>query len=440
MDQTVPPFRPPFGPAPAGIQPAGGQPVTPAFPVDNTGQNALPRDVSLDEVKDGDHLPWNGGYSMAAFLKSWETEYKRYKKNTGVQEKTIEDNLKLIAKLTWLHTIEDIKSREYVSKSDKDSVYEVCAFLRDELVQSGDSFNGYNSSQYRKAISLRYKPNKGSHSEQKTRELINFPEIVTQTMDLLDDDVKVFFILTAVCGARTTQLYRVFDNPLTILKHDGFFRVVAEKAGQGSKLATEYFFPNDYLPMVENFKLYKIASRQSPETFYNNAVSEVSRKVNPNIPCNLSSLRKFAKAVLSKSKIPESSAEYTQGRKPQGIGAKDYDNVQVAAVDDYPQTLPFWKKYIQLPDWMKDGDEVKKRVDAAIQKRQTLPGGKKAWDEKNIVRRLKAGATNAQLKKEFDIGSQTIIKIVRKYGIVRTNDRGAGKKRQKSQKASVKGV
>lgn len=384
-------------------------------------------DITIDTVKDGDNLSWNGGYSMAVFLKSWESKYIRYKRNTGVEEKTIRDYLNLISKLTWVYNLEDIKDRDYIKKSDKDAVYEVCAFLRDELIESKDTFNGYSNSQYRKIVAERYKPNRGKHSKQKTRELINFPEIIIQTMDLLPADIQVFFIITAVCGARTTQLFRVFENPLKILKHDRFFRIVAEDAGQGSKLATEYFLPMEYLPMVENFRLYDTKTREDPSSFYNDEVNKVSRIINPAIPCNLSSLRKFCKAVFSKSKIPKASAEYTQGRKPQDVGDKDYDNLAIAAVDDYPGVLPFWEKYVHLPDWMKDGNEVKVRVDEAIKARYPYDPNKKKWNDAAIIKRLKNGATNAELKKEYGVGTQKITNLVKRKGIIRTRGRKASK-------------
>lgn len=386
--------------------------------------------ITIDTVKDGDNLSWNGGYSMAVFLKSWESRYVRYKKNAGVQQNTINANLKEIYKLTWVYDLEDIKDRDDIKKSEKDAVYEVCAFLRDELTDSHDTFNTISNSQFRKVVAARYNTKRGKHSHQKTRELINYPEIVTETMELLDYDVQVFYILTAICGARTTQLFRIFEKPLKILKHAGFFRVVAEEVGQGSKLATEYFFPNDYLSMVENFQLY-YADRMNPASFYNESVSVKSRVINPAIPCNLSSLRKFCKAVFTKSHIPKASAEYTQGRKPQDVGDKDYDNLAIAAVDDYPQVLPYWEKYVHLPEWMKDGEEVRKRVEAAIRNRSPSGQHPKEWNEAAIIRRLKEGATNAELKKEFGIGAQKITDIVKREGIVRKNDRGTSKKRGK---------
>ena len=120
-------------------------------------------DITIDTVKDGDNLSWNGGYSMAVFLKSWESKYIRYKRNTGVEENTIKYNLKLIYKLTWVYSLEDIKDRDNIKKSDKDAIYEVCAFLRDELIDSKDTFNGYSNSQYRKVVAERYRQPQHKH-------------------------------------------------------------------------------------------------------------------------------------------------------------------------------------------------------------------------------------------------------------------------------------
>lgn len=253
-----------------------------------------------------------------------------------------------------------------ITKPIKDAVYEVCAFLRDELGRSGDTFNGFACSQYWKVVSDRYKPRRGANASQKTKELIQYPEIVSQTMELLPADVQLFFAITACCGARSAQLYRLYDSKLKIypLPEKGFFRLDATEAGEGHKLATEYFFPMWMLPAVKGFRPLRGKGYKEPVKQYSDIVQNVSRAVNEDIPCNLSSLRKFAKAVLTKSKIDDAAAEYTQGRKPEGMGQKAYENFGVKAIDLYPETLPFWEEYLPIPEWMKDPEQVRDRIDA----------------------------------------------------------------------------
>ena len=328
-------------------------------------------------MKDGNNLPFDAGYSMADFIRSREAAYRQYKKNKGVSEETVESYLKAIYTLTWLHTITDLKNREVITKPIKDAVYEVCAFLRDELEQSRDTFNGFAGSQYRKVVSDRYKPRRGVNASQKTKELIQYPEIITQTMELLPADVQLFFAITACCGARSAQLYRLYDSKLKIypMPDKGFFRLDATEVGEGHKSATEYFFPMWMLPAVKGFRQLRGKGYKEPVKQYSDIVQDASRVVNENIPCNLSSLRKFAKAVLTKSKIDDAAAEYTQGRKPEGIGQKAYDNIRVKAIDVYPETLPFWEEYLPIPDWMKDPEQIKIRLDA-VEAELTQPAPK----------------------------------------------------------------
>lgn len=44
--------------------------------------------IKIEEMKDGDKLPFDGGYSMADFIRSRATAYKQYKKNKEVTDET----------------------------------------------------------------------------------------------------------------------------------------------------------------------------------------------------------------------------------------------------------------------------------------------------------------------------------------------------------------
>ena len=352
-----------------------------------------PGEVLPGDVKDGDMLDPNGGYSMAAFMASRKSDYLKFKGKVSSQ--TVKEYLSAIGKLTWAVSYDDLKERIELTKSEKDGIYEVLAYLEQ---YKEDETGTYNNTAYQtwrtKALNLS-KGAKGSKKDQKTNELILFPEVIAGTMELLPDDVQLFFAMS-LFGGRAAQLYRLFESDklkITMSKDGTFFWVDGTDIGAGHKHVFEYFFPAWMLPVVQNYRNLRGKHRSvKPELAYNDIVKDYSHKVNENVPCNLSSLRKFAKTVLTESGLSDSVAEYTQGRVPQGTGAKNYDNPDLAAKRDFGKTLPYWEKYITLPEWMSDPEEIKRRLDKV---EAELPAfGKRA------SRSVKKDSVQTQKKKE----------------------------------------
>ena len=385
-----------------------------------------PGEVLPGDVKDGDMLDPNGGYSMAAFMASRKSDYLKFKERTD--PRTVKEYVSAIGKLSWVVTYDDLLDKISITKSEKDGIYEVLSYLEKYKEDKSGTYNGTIYQKYRtKALSLS-RASKGSRKSQKTNELILFPEVIRDTMELLPDDVQMFFALS-IFGARTAQLHRLFESEklkITQSPDKSFFWVDGEAVAAGHKRVFQYFFPAWMLPVVENYRNLRGKEREEPEGAYSEAVQDVSRMVNENVPCNLSSLRKFAKTVLTESGLPDGVAEYTQGRVAAGVGAKDYDNLGIAAKRDFGKTLPYWEKYFQLPDWMSDPEEIKHRLDvieAELSKGKRRPaitkkssgGRSQLADDKraDIIKRLKAGESRRAIMAAVGVSRATVDNIAK---------------------------
>ena len=388
--------------------------------------------LPLDEINDGDMLPSNAGYSAAQFIKSRESDF--LKSNPASEPGTMKTYYQKLLKMDWLRTPEDLKQNsDKVNRSTKDGIDSLFRYQEKwNSDESGGTFNGKKRAAYKSLIMPHVTKGAGSRKSGKTNELIEYPEVIGKTMDLLPYDVQMFFLMTALSGARTTQLYRLFEAPLKIRKKDGFFMVDAGEVGQGHKLATFFFFPDFVLPVVENFKVLRGSGRKNPETAYNDVVNDFSTIIDKTLPCNLSSLRKFAKGVLNKAGVDDNAGEYTQGRIPAGVGAKSYDNLRVKAIDEYPKTLGMWEELVPVPEWMLSAEGIKEKmklVDPSTGKKtegrvkqaaapKKNPGRSQLTKEKRewIIKLHKEKTTLRDIAKITGSGRETVSKVVKEYG------------------------
>ena len=387
--------------------------------------------LPLDEIKDGDMLPSNRGYSIAEFITSRESDF--LKSNPASEPGTMKTYYQKLLKMDWLRVPNDLKENsDKVNRSTKDGIDALYKYQEKwNKEESGRTFNGYRRADFKDLIMPHITKGTGSRKGGKTNELIEYPEVIGQTMDLLPYDVQMFYLMTAYSGARTTQLYRLFDSPLKIRKKDGFFMVDAGEVGQGHKLATFFFFPDFVLPVVENYKNMRGEGRKEPGTAYNDIVNDNSTIIDPTLPCNLSSLRKFAKGVLNKAGVDDNAGEYTQGRIPAGVGAKAYDNLRVKAIDEYPKTLGMWEELVPVPEWMLTATGIKEKMklvdpstgkktegqvkQAAVPKKN--PGRSQLTKEKRewIIRLHKENRTLRDIAKITGSGRETVSKVVKEY-------------------------
>jgi len=171
--------------------------------------------------------------------------------------------------------------------------------------------------------------------------------------------------------------------------------------------------------------------RKEPGTAYNDIVNDNSTIIDPTLPCNLSSLRKFAKGVLNKAGVDDNAGEYTQGRIPAGVGAKAYDNLRVKAIDEYPKTLGMWEELVPVPEWMLTATGIKEKMklvdpstgkktegqvkQAAVPKKN--PGRSQLTKEKRewIIRLHKENRTLRDIAKITGSGRETVSKVVKEY-------------------------
>ncbi len=386
--------------------------------------------LPLEEIKDGDMLPSNAGYSAAQFIKSRESDF--LKSNPASKPKTMKTYYDKIVKMDWLRVPDDLKENgDKINRSTKDGVDALFKYQEKWNKKESDrTFNGYRRADYKDLVMPHVSNKKGSRKSEKTNELVEYPDVVSKTMELLPYDVQMFFLMTAYSGARTTQLYRLFEAPLKIRKKDGFFLIDAGEVGQGHKLATYFFFPDFMLPVVENFKILRGMDRKDPETAYNDIVNDNSTIIDKTLPCNLSSLRKFAKGVLNKADVDDNAGEYTQGRIPPGTGARNYDNLRVKAIDQYPKTLGMWEELVPVPEWMLTAAGIKekmklvdpstgKKTEGRMKRPQPAksPGRSQLTKEKRdwIIRLHKEGTTLRDIAKITSSGRETVSKVVKEY-------------------------
>jgi len=387
--------------------------------------------LPLEEIKDGDMLPSNRGYSIAEFIKSRESDF--LKSNPASEPGTMKTYYQKLLKMDWLRVPNDLKENpEKISRSTKDGIDSLFRYQEkwnDD--ESTGTFNGKKRAAYKSLIMPHVTKGAGSRKSGKTNELIEYPEVIGKTMELLPYDVQMFFLMTALSGARTTQLFRLFDSPLKIRRKDGFFMIDAGEVGQGHKLATFFFFPDFMLPAVENYKNMRGSGRKNPETAYNDVVNDFSTIIDKTLPCNLSSLRKFAKGVLNKAGVDDNAGEYTQGRIPAGVGAKSYDNLKVKAIDEYPKTLGMWESFIPVPEWMLTAAgiiEKMKLVNPSTGKKTEGVPVKKTPQPKNsgraqiskekkdmIIKLHKEKTTVRDIAKITGSGRETVSKIIKEY-------------------------
>lgn len=374
------------------------------------------------EIIDGDMLLPDGGYSMADFMRSRESDYRLWKKKEGVSNDTVDKYVSSMKSLTWLYSYDDLKKHEDITKSERDAIGQVSAYIQ-KWADAGETFNGDALRKYTDRSRDDYKKKIGSRSSQKTKDLISRPDVLEMVIETLPDDVAMFYVMSCF-GARTSQLYHLYDKPLNITMSDdkSYFWVNAEEVSKGHKKAFYYFFPSWMLPVVKNWRNVRSTDIKHPEKQYNDIVNDVSRVADPAVPANLSSLRKFAKAVTTESGIPDNVAEFTQGRTPPGVGARAYDNLEFAAKRDFGKTLPFWEERVIFPEWMSDEKEIKRRLDAVQNSfkktraantkrknsaRQQLSDDKRA----NIISRLKRGESRRKIADAVKVARATVDKI-----------------------------
>lgn len=379
------------------------------------------------EILDGDMLPPDGGYSMADFMRSRESDYRRWKRKSGVSDESTDKYFNAMKTLSWLKTYDDLKKHEGLTKTEKDGIQQVAAYMRD-WADIGLMFNGVAVQTFSDRARDDYSIKIGSRSNQKTKELIGRPDVLERVLETLPDDVAMFYVMCCF-GARVAQLCRLYEKPLNITMSDDkqYFWVNAEEVGKGHKKAFYYFFPSWMLPVVKNWRNVRSSDVKYPEKQFSKIVNDVSRVADESVPANLSSLRKFAKAVTTESGLQDNVAEFTQGRLPQGVGAKAYDNLEFAAKRDFGMTLPFWKERVIFPAWMSDEEEIKKRLavvekdfvksKAAHSRKKTIKtengGRQQLSDEKraNIISRLKRGESRRKIADAVKVARATVDKI-----------------------------
>lgn len=376
-------------------------------------------------------LKSNGGYSIAVYIKSRESDF--LKSNPASESSTMKTYYQKLLKMDWLRVPNDLKENsDKVNRSTKDGIDALFKYQEKwNKEESGGTFNGYRRADFKDLIMPHVTKGAGSRKSGKTNELIEYPAVVGETMELLPYDVQMFYLMTAFSGARTTQLYRLFDAPLKIRKKDGFFMVDAGEVGQGHKLATYFFFPDFMLPVVENYKNLRGMGRKDPETAYNDIVNDFSTIIDKTLPCNLSSLRKFAKGVLNKAGMDDNAGEYTQGRIPAGVGAKSYDNLKVKAIDEYPKSLGMWETLVPVPEWMQSAESIKEKmklVDLSTGKKtddgaradppkKIQKGRPQLTQEKKdmIIKLHNEGRTARDIAKITGSGRETVSKLIKEH-------------------------
>lgn len=85
-------------------------------------------DLHLDDMTDGDMLPSNGGYSIAQFIKSRESDF--LKSNPAYEPGTMKFYYQKLSKMNWLRTPEGLKQNpEKINRSTKDGMDALFAYL-----------------------------------------------------------------------------------------------------------------------------------------------------------------------------------------------------------------------------------------------------------------------------------------------------------------------
>jgi len=384
---------------------------------DNTSDSGFstpPRVTHASKAKpiniDGGEITGPPGVSVAEYFEGKEEAFRNYHKS-DIRTATLNGYVNRIKEFDWLYTPDDVLSHT-VNKGQKDALN---AFLNYYDGAMGKNFNGYEKSQFTKTAG-KVQTGKGTRAHQKTTNL-EFDELI-QTRDKLSRPLQVIFTIGAYTGCRLEQISRLYDNVLNGIDLDiddygKFFRVDARGVSAGGKRASYYYFPAEMKNAVLNYR-----NCYHPDTI-SDKVSEAGKdnfgidkhgKPVPR-PVNYSSLRKFNTLLLRAAGVEKDVTNALQGRAPNGVDEEHY----LELADDlgrqqYPLVIPSLLEGLPIPEWMQNykGNDP------------YTPAGGKPFDAEKLEKMLRAGKTNAEIRKAMGLHPDRITAFVKEKGIVRT--------------------
>ncbi|WP_338095021.1 integrase [Methanorbis furvi] len=313
--------------------------------------------------------------------------------------------------MDWLYVPEDVIMRGSMNASEKNALN---AFLNYFDGVGTKNFNGYEKAQFTKTAA-KVQTGKGSRKDQKTTNL-EFDELIT-TRDKLSHPLQVVFMIAAYSGGRLEQINRLYDkveegNDLRIDDFGDFFRVDVRHVSAGGKRASYYYFPAEMKNAVLNYRNVNAPdtiSKRVSDAGRDNYREEHGKQVHR--PVNVSSLRKFNTLLLRKAGIDKDVTNALQGRAPDGVDEVHYlELADDMGREQYPRVIPLLREGLPVPDWMR----------SYAGNKPYIPATGKSFDEKKLMKMLKAGATNSEIRKEMGLHPDKITKFVKENGIVRS--------------------
>ncbi len=174
--------------------------------------------------------------------------------------------------------------------------------------QEMEEFNGISPEKWNKAVKLK-RPG--------VREIYVSNEELREAYQNADKDVKPLFKLLAYSGMRLSQTLEGLKNIENAIVKGKIARIPINSISRGNKRGFWIYFPSRFLKELKKFKI-----KHNYDTYSKNLQH---KRVSAN------TIRKWNFNFLIEQRVPESIAEFIQGRASTTVGSAHYLNKTIQA-------------------------------------------------------------------------------------------------------------